>query len=327
MKTHTRAVVIGGGILGCSMLYFLTRRGWRDVVLVEKRELTSGATWHTAEQVPALVRSGAGRFQLTSPAADEQRFEDWLRGHLPADGVALTNVTAERGVLALAGPKARGLLAALTTAPLANGDFPWFAAREIEVAGVPVLALRMSLTGELGWELHHAAGDQGRLYDALFDAGAAHGLVDFGLRALESMRLEKGWRRAGLDYGLAATPEEAGLDRLVRPEKGDFLGREAFLAARERMDGERLVSLRIDVGDDAADPWAEEAVLRDAVEIARATSGGHGHRVGHGIALARLPAPHAVPGTALEVEILDRRYPAEVIDGAAYDPAGRRIRA
>lgn len=276
---------------------------------------------------PALVRTGTGRFGLISPAADEQRHEDWLRDHLPSDGVALTNVTAERAVLGIAGPKARDLLAALTTAPLANGDFPWFAAGDIEVAGVEVRALRMSLTGELGWELHHAAGDQGRLYDALCDAGEAHGLVDFGLRALESMRLEKGWRRAGLDYGLAATPEAAGLDRFIRPEKGDFLGRDAFLAARGQGNGERLVSLRIDVGDDAADPWAEEAVLRDGAEIARATSGGHGHRVGHGIALARLPAPHAAPGTALEIEILDRRYPAQVIDGAAYDPEGGRMRA
>ncbi len=276
---------------------------------------------------PALARSDDGRFQLMSPATDEQRDEDWLRDHLPAEGVTFANVTAERAVLVLAGPKARDLLAALTVVPLDNGGFPWFAAREIAVAGVEVLALRMSLTGELGWELHHAAGDQVRLHDALREAGEGLGLVDFGLRALESMRLEKGWRRAGLDYGLAATPEEAGLDLFIEPEKGDFLGRDAFLAARAEGNAERLVSLRIDVGDDDADPWAEEAVFRNGTEIARATSGGHGHRVGHPIALARLPAAHAAPGTALEVEIMDRRYPAEVIDGAAYDPAGERMRA
>ena len=81
------------------------------------------------------------------------------------------------------------------------------------------------------------------------------------------------------------------------------------------------------MGDDDTDPWAEEAIFLDGTEIARATSGGHGHRVGHPIALARLPAAHAAPGTALEVEILDRRYPAEVTDRAAYDPAGERMRA
>jgi dimethylglycine dehydrogenase len=241
---------------------------------------------------PALARIYEECFHLMSPAADEQRHEDWLRDHLPTGGgVSLANVTAARGVLAIAGPRSRELIAALTEASLANGDFPWFAARQIEVAGVPVLALRMSLTGELGWELHHDASDQPRLYDALRAAGDGLGLVDFGLRALESMRLEKGWCRAGLDYGLAAMPDEAGLERFIHPEKGDFLGRDAFRAARTQANGARLVGLRIDVGDEAIDPWAEEAVFRDGAEIARATSGGHGHRVGHPIALARLPGP------------------------------------
>ncbi|MGB1239906.1 MAG: GcvT family protein, partial [Pseudomonadales bacterium] len=155
----------------------------------------------------SITKLAEDHYYLMAPAAAELMIEDWLRVRLPGDGeVQLDNITAQYGTLVLAGPKSREILAKLTAAPLDNDNFPWFSGQQIEVAGAPVRALRMNFVGELGWELHHPIEHQAALYDALMAAGEEHGIADFGLRAMDSLRLEKGYPMWGHDLNLEFSP-------------------------------------------------------------------------------------------------------------------------
>ena len=198
-------------------------------------------------------------------------------------------------------------------------------AREIAVAGVPVLALRVSYAGELGWELHHAIDHQPALYDAVVEVGEAHGIVDFGMRALDSMRLEKGYRALGTEMTTETTPFEVGLDRFVHLEKGDFVGREAANTRREAGFARTLVQLAVDAGD--ADAHGDEPIYAGDETVGIATSGGYGHTVGRSIAFAYVDAAHAAPGTALKIEIVGERRAAEVLAAPLHDPGNARLRA
>ena len=233
-------------------------------------------------------------------------------------------MTEAWGTLVVAGPKARAVLAPLTDADLGNGAFPWLAAREITLGYAPALALRMTETGELGWEIHCGAEYLRGLYDQILESGAAHGIADFGLRAFDSMRLEKGHPVWGRDIGVATAPGPAGLSRFVDTAKGDFIGR---TAARD--DGQRLVCLAFaeEAEQDGDDPWANEPVMRGDALVGHVSSGGYGHRVGHRLALAWIETTAAAAGTALEVEILGERHGATVVGGPVYDPENARARA
>jgi dimethylglycine dehydrogenase len=180
----------------------------------------------------------------------------------------------------------------------------------------------VSYVGELGFELHHPLEHQGELYDRLSEAGADLGFRDFGYRALDSMRLEKAYRLWGADMSADYTPLEAGLERFVAFDKGEFVGREALLARRPSI---RLSTLVVDA--DAADAHGYEPVLAEGELVSYVMAGGYGHTVDESIALAYLPVEHAADGTALEVEILGERRPARVVEEALYDPAGERLRS
>jgi glycine cleavage system aminomethyltransferase T len=204
---------------------------------------------------------GPDRFYVDSAAATETHDLAWIERHLDEDGsVEIENLTSRLGVLTLAGPRSRELLQRVSGAHFSNDRFPFFAARDIDVAGVPVRAMRLSYVGELGWELHHPLEYQVALYDAIVGAGRDLGLVDFGYRALEAMRLEKGYRLWGADISADWTPFEAGLGRFVKLDKGDFIGRERLLDQRERGVASRLTCLVLDDSD--ALPDGGEAVLR-----------------------------------------------------------------
>ena len=183
----------------------------------------------------------------------------------------------------------------------------------------------MTGTGEPGWEIHCGPEYLRGLYDQILEAGAARGIADFGLRALDSMRLEKGHPVWGRDIGMATAPGPAGLDRFVHPEKGDFIGR----TAATRDDGRRLVCLTFaeEAEPGGADPWADEPVMRGDAVVGHVSSGGYGHRVGRRLALAWVEAGAATAGTALEIEILGERHGATVAGGAVYDPENARVRA
>jgi heterotetrameric sarcosine oxidase gamma subunit len=275
-----------------------------------------------------ITRLGPDRFYVVTAAATQARDLDWIERHLPADGsVTVEDVTGAWGVLMLAGPRARDILGALTDADLSTAAFPFMAARDIAVGPVPVRALRVTYTGELGWELHHPIEWSRTLYGLLLEAGAAAGIADVGYRALDSLRLEKGYRLWGVDIGPQDTPLEAGLERFVAFDKGDFIGREPLL--RQRADGidRRLACLTIELSpDDDLFPRGGEPVFAREELVGYLRAAHPGHAVGRTIGLAYLPDAAATPGTPLDIEILGERRPASVVTAPLYDREGGRMR-
>jgi glycine cleavage system aminomethyltransferase T len=271
-----------------------------------------------------VTRLAEDRFYVISAAATTEHDLDWIRRHAPEDGsVLVEDVTERYGVLTLAGPRSRELLSAITDADVAREAFPFFRCRELEVGPVPVRALRVSFVGELGYELHHPVEVQRPLYELVREAGEPLGLVDFGYRALESLRLEKAYRLWGSDMSADWTPLEAGLERFVRFDKGEFIGREALLRQRER-GFERLLSCLVVDADDM-DPHGYEPVRSGGEIVGYVASGGYGHTVRAPIAFSYLPIELAVIGTELEVELLGEQRPARVVEQPLYDPQNERL--
>jgi dimethylglycine dehydrogenase len=258
-----------------------------------------------------VTRLADDRFYVVSAAATEAHDLAWIHAHLPERGVHIDNVTSRRGVLTVAGPRSRELLQRLATTDLSNEAFPFFTARELTLGMAPVRIMRLSYVGELGYELHADAECQRYLYGLLLEAGADLGLVDFGYRALESMRLEMAFRLWGADMSPQFTPLEAGMQRFVRMEK-DFIGRDALVRQAEEGLKTVLCALAVDSGD--ADPHGFEPIYDGADVISSVDSGGFGHTVGMALALAYLPVSYSAPGTTLEVQILGERRPATVIE-------------
>jgi dimethylglycine dehydrogenase len=276
-----------------------------------------------------ITRLESDRFYVVSAAATETRDLDWIERHVPNDGsVVVQNITGAWGVLMLAGPRAREILGSLTDADLSSAAFPFMSARDIRVGPVPVRALRVTYTGELGWELHHPI-EWSRALDALLvDAGAAAGLADVGYRALDSLRLEKGYRFWGVDIGPQDTPLEAGLERFVAFDKGDFIGREQLLRQRAEGVTRHLSCVTIDLSiDDDLFPRGGEPVYSTAGLVGYLRAAHPGHAVGRTIGLAYLPRDHSTPGSPLEVEILGERRSASVVAAPLYDPEGGRMRS
>jgi dimethylglycine dehydrogenase len=272
-----------------------------------------------------VTRLAPEHFLVLSAAVAELHDLDWLRRHAPTDGtVTIENVTPRWGVLILAGPRARDVLSRVTGADLSNAAFPWLSAREIEVGSAPVRALRINFVGELGWELHHPVEYQLGLYEILKGAGEDAGLVDFGLRAMDSLRLEKAYRAWGADINTEVTPLEAGLERFVAFDKGDFVGRDALLCQRREGVPRRLATLAVDALD--ADCWGNEAVFSGDRVVGITTSGGYGHWLHRSLAVAYVDAERASPGTRLDVDVLGDRRPAVVLTEPPFDPENRRPR-
>lgn len=276
----------------------------------------------------------AGDFTVTRLAPDEfwivgsgmaeryhQRF--FRQVPLPA-GTTCESLTESVCGFNVAGPRARDLLARLTNADLSNAAFPFFRSARITVAGVEVVALRVSFTGDLGWELHCAEADQTALYAALLEAGRAVGAGPVGSRALMSLRVEKGYGSWGRDYSPEYWPQESGLAGLIRPDK-EFLNRAAWLAIADKPPRDLMVLLEIEA--DRADAAGGEPVfLPDGTPAGQVSSGTYGHSVGRSLALAYLKAPMAVPGLEVEVSILGRPHRARVLDRPPFDPDGHRLR-
>jgi glycine cleavage system aminomethyltransferase T/glycine/D-amino acid oxidase-like deaminating enzyme len=273
-----------------------------------------------------LVRLASDRFLYVTGTAFGSHNLAWLRQHLP-DGVHAVDITSSMTCYCLWGPRARDILQPLTKTDLSHEAFPYMRAREIAVGNVPLLASRVTYVGELGWELYAPAEYGLGLYGALMTAGAEHGLRGGGYRAIESMRLEKGYRAWGTDLTPETTPDSAGVGFAVRLDKDTpFIGQEALRA--ERAAGgppERLACLVLD--DPRSVCLGSEPVRVGGELCGRVTSGGYGSRVRRSIAFAYVPAARAVAGTRAEVEVFGEWVPAEVVEGALYDPGGERIRS
>jgi dimethylglycine dehydrogenase len=269
---------------------------------------------------------GAERYWLISAAAGERHDEHWLRAHLPADGsVRIENLSARYGTLIVVGPKSRELLSQLTRADLSNAAFPWLSVQMIDIGYTKAIAGRVNYVGELGWELHVPVEHVLSVYDLLWAAGEPLGVADFGLYAMDSLRLEKCYRSWKADLTTEYTPAMASLDRFVKIDKpGGFIGQEAL--RREALTGpaERFVPLLVDATD--ADAAAVSIVYQGDKVVGLVTSGGYGYRLRQSIALAYVRTDLAVPGTKLEVEILGERRPAVVAREPLYDPENARLR-
>lgn len=274
-----------------------------------------------------ITRLAPERFLLLSAASAEWHDEDLLRDALPPGGsVRLESLTESHGTLVLAGPHARAVLGSTCTADLSNASFPWLSARTIELAGTEVLALRVSYTGELAWELHAPAPALPRIHAALLQAGAEHALEPFGLYALESLRLDKCYRAWKQDLDSGCSPLEAGLGSLIDLHKPAFTGRAALLAQRQRGVARRLVPLVLSEARDA-DALAASPVRANEEVVGSVTSGAWSFTLGASVALAYVRAELAVPGTSLTVDVLDEPRAARVAREPLFDPSNERLRA
>jgi dimethylglycine dehydrogenase len=273
-----------------------------------------------------IRREADDSFYLVSAGALQRLDHDYLRRYMPRDGsVQFTPLTGAMGVLVLAGPKARQLLSRVTRADLSNEAFRWLTAQDIGVGMAPVNAMRVNFVGELGWELHHPIEYQNHIFDRLFEAGEDLGIKPFGIRAMDSMRIEKSYRMVGTELSIEYSAYESAMDRFVKADKGDFLGREALLASKENGLANQLVTLEVHDVDDA-DALGNNALLRDGELVGRATGGNYGFRVGKSLALGMLKPELTEPGTAVEIEILGKTYAASVIPDSPFDPKNERLR-
>ena len=278
-----------------------------------------------------VTRLADDRFLVVTAAAAARRDLAWLTRHIPADAHAfVTDITSAEATLCVMGPNARALLTAASGADLSNAAHPFGTWREIELGYARVRAHRVTYVGELGWELYVGTEFARGVFDALLEAGAPHGLKLAGLHALDSCRIEKAYRHWGHDIGDEDTPLDAGLMFAVKPDKGDFIGRDALLAARDRGTTRRLVQFRL------TDPlpllYHDEPVYADGRMVGRTTSGAYGHTLGGAVALGYVTEPSGdvaglVGSARFEIEVAGTRVPAVASLSPMYDPASARIRA
>ena len=268
-----------------------------------------------------VARLAEDRFSIVTGTAFGNHDREWIRRHLPADGsVQVHDVTSAWACFGIWGPRSRDVLAPLTPQSLANEDFPYMSLRDTTVGDVPVRALRVTYVGELGWELYCPAEYGLSLWRALWEAGRRYEMVAGGYRAIDSLRLEKGYRVWGADVTPDETPFEGGVGFAVKLDKpGGFVGRDALGEPRRRL-------CCITLEDPHSVALGNEPVrVADSV-LGRVTSGGYGYTVERSIAYAYLPPEHASPGTEVAVEIFGRWVPGQVAEEPLFDPSGSRLR-
>jgi len=271
-----------------------------------------------------IQREADDSFYLVSAGAFQRLDHDWMLKHMPDDGsVTYQNLTGAMGVLVVAGPNARELLSRV-----GQGDWslPWLSGQDVEIGLAPSKALRVNFVGELGWELHHPIEYQNHIFDALMEGGEDLGLKPFGIRAMDSLRIEKSYRMIGAELSIEYSAFESGLDRFVRPDKGDFIGRDALLAWQERGVDNAFVTLEVQSANDA-DPLGNNPITVDGELVGRTTGGNYGFRLGKTLALGMVRPELAAIGTELSVDVLDSVRSATIVAESPYDPENARLRA
>ena len=273
-----------------------------------------------------VYKSAAEQFYLVSAGAYERHDYDYLLKQMPQNGsVSLQKITTQYGVLVVAGPNSRDLLQNLSDTSFATADFPWLSGQFVNIGSAQAHALRVNFVGELGWELHHPIEMQNYIFDLLMAAGEEYGLKPFGIRAMDSMRLEKSYRLIPRELSIEYSAFESGLDRFIRLEKNEFIG---LTALRERQNSPawRFVTLEVH-GVSDADARGSEPIFRNGELIGRATSGGYGWRLGKSLALAMIKPDLAELGSDVEISILGTPHKATIIPETPFDPDNQRLRA
>ncbi|GGH37814.1 4-methylaminobutanoate oxidase (formaldehyde-forming) [Cribrihabitans marinus] len=276
------------------------------------------------------VRTAPDEYYIVTGTGFATHDFDWISRNIP-DGLnaQLVDVTSANAVLSLFGPRARDILSACTRDDVSNADFPFGHARRIGIAGCPVLALRITYVGELGWELHLPVEYACTVHDALQAAGADHGLRNAGYRAIETLRLEKGYRAWGTDIGPDHTPDEAGLGWAVKlGTNQDFRGRAAVQAQREGGVTKMLATFTADPGVILS---GRETIYRNGTRCGWLSSGGYGHALGRSIGMGYVRNPDGVTRDyvlegAYELEVATERVRAEVTLAPLYDPRMERVK-
>ena len=274
-----------------------------------------------------VYKRGPQSYYLVSAGALESHDHDYLIKALPADGsVKFERLTTAMGVLVLAGPRARDVLAKVTRTDLSNEAFPWLTGKRISIGAAPCDALRVNFIGELGWEFHHPIEMQNYIFDKLMEAGAEFDIKPFGIRAMTSMALEKSYKLIPRELSVEYNALESGLERFISMKKPDFVGRDGLLAKKEAGLSYTLVTLEV-LGVTDADARGSEAIYRDGQLVGRATSGGYGWRTAKSLALAMIAPEHANLGTELEISILGTLHKAVVIPDSPFDPENLALRS
>lgn len=270
-----------------------------------------------------------GRFYLVSAGAYERHDHDTLYKLLPKDGsVKLNPITTRLGVLVLAGPNSRKVLQKLTSTDLSNEAFPWLSGQAISVGHTSCHALRVNFVGELGFEFHHPIEQQVALFDLLMEAGREFGIKPYGIKAMSSLSIEKSYRLVPRELSIEYSAYESGLDRFVHPNKGEFLGRDALVAGREKGLNWNFVTMEVHgVSDADSDTRGSEPIYSKGKLVGRATNGGFGWRVNKSLALGMVRPEYATLDTELEIKILDKTFKAGVIAESPYDADNLKLRA
>ncbi len=275
-----------------------------------------------------VTRLAEDRFFIITGTALGVHDISWIRLHMPdasRGSVILEDVTSQYACIGLWGPRARAILQKVTKADVSNAGFPYMTMKHIAVGYVPAMALRVTYVGELGWEFYCPMEYGLKLYDTLLEAGQEEGIVPAGYRAIDSLRLEKGYRYWSADISPDYTPFESGIGFAVALDKGDFIGREALLKQKQAGLQTRLCCLTL--ADNTAVVIGKEPIRAGDKIIGWVTSGGYGYTVRKSIAYGYLPMEHAKVGAQLDVEIFGERIKAVVEREPLYDPKGERIKA
>jgi dimethylglycine dehydrogenase len=272
-----------------------------------------------------ITRLGPDRFYLNSSIMGQIHDLDWLTQHvLENENVAIRDVTNELAILAVTGPRSRDIIQPLTDTDLSNGRFGWLNAKEINVAGVPCIALRVSYVGELGWELHHPIASMLTLYKALVTSGEPHGLVHFGSYAMNEMRIEKGYKAWGSELTTEITPIEARIERFVDQSK-DFIGKEAVVARSKEQLSMVLVYCEVDTED--TECRGNEPIYWNGKLVGITTSGTWSHTSNKSLAFAYVTPDLEQAGSRFEIRIMGQQRNATVLDAPAVDPQNVKLKA
>jgi len=274
-----------------------------------------------------IMRETEESFYLVSAGAFQRLDHDWIHKWMPTDGsVQYENLTNSIGVLVVSGPKARDLMSKVSKDDFTNENFKWLSSKKVDIGYASVDALRVNFVGELGWELHHPIECQNHIFDTLMEAGADLGLKPYGIRAMNSLRVEKSYKLIGTELSIEYSPYESGLDRFIYPNKGKFIGLDALNRWREKGFSNKLVTLEVhDVTD--ADVLGNNPIYENDKVVGRATGGDYGFRIGKSLALAMVKPELANVGQKLKIDILGKLHDATIIEESPYDPENKLLRA
>ena len=266
-------------------------------------------------------------YYLVSAGAFQRMDHDWIQKWMPDDGsVQFENLTNSLGVLVVSGPKSRELLKRVSSTDFSNENFKWLSSQHIDIGLAPCRAMRVNFVGELGWELHHPIEYQNHIFDKLMENGKDLGIKPFGIRAMNSLRIEKSYKLVGTELSIEYSPYESGLDRFVHPNKGNFIGLEALNKWREKGFKNKLVTMEVHNVTDA-DVLGNNPIYDNGKVVGRATGGDFGFRLNKSIALGMVKPDIATTGQKLKIDILGKMYDATILDESPYDPNNELLRA